>query len=254
MTNHHEGRYTGGDNRAQKSYLSIHAIAQASLAHAEGLLHEWLPDSKRQGREWIARNPTRLDAHLGSFKINLDTGAWADFATEESGGDLVSLYAYLNRLSQGQAALELAEQLGLTDHRPRNATEVKTSPNKTQKPTWIAVIPVPDGVSPPPADHCRHGQFSALWTYRNAQGAVLCYVARFDSKDGKQILPLTWCRDAATGQTAWRWQGLPEPRPLYHRTSSPRTLKLLSSYVKARKRQTLARSYFQSPGISPPRA
>jgi hypothetical protein len=88
------------------------------------------PDSKRQGREWVARNPTRLDAHLGSFKINLDTGAWADFATDESGGDLVSLYAYLNRLSQGQAALELSEQLGLTDHRPRNTIEVKTSPNE----------------------------------------------------------------------------------------------------------------------------
>jgi putative DNA primase/helicase len=187
MINHHEGRYAGGDNRAQKSPLNIQAIAQASLAHAEGLLHEWLPDSKRQGREWVARNPTRLDAHLGSFKINLDTGAWADFATDESGGDLVSLYAYLNRLSQGQAALELAEQLGLADHPSRDEAKAKTQAS-ADKTTWIPIIPVPTGAPPPPVIHYRHGQHSALWTYCNAQGAVLCHVARFDSKDGKQIL------------------------------------------------------------------
>jgi P4 family phage/plasmid primase-like protien len=215
MTNYHEGRYTGGDNRAQKSYLSIQAIAQASLAHAEGLLHEWLPDSKRQGCEWVARNPTRSDAHLGSFKINLNTGAWADFATDESGGDLVSLYAYLNRLSQGQAALELAEQLGLADHPSRDEAKTKTQAS-ADKTTWIPIIPVPIAAPPPPVIHYRHGQHSALWTYCNAQGAVLCHVARFDLKDGKQILPLTWCRNAETGQAAWRWQALPEPRPLYN--------------------------------------
>jgi hypothetical protein len=45
------------------------------------LLAQWLPDGKREGREWVARNPTRPDTHLGSFKTNLDTGIWCDFAT-----------------------------------------------------------------------------------------------------------------------------------------------------------------------------
>lgn len=38
---------------------------------------------------------------------------------------------------------------------------------------------------------------------------------RFDLPEGKQIVPLTYCRNKK-GETTWRWQGLPEPRPLYH--------------------------------------
>ena len=43
----------------------------------------------------MARNPTRPDRRPGSFKINLTTGRWADFATGDRGGDPVSLAAYL---------------------------------------------------------------------------------------------------------------------------------------------------------------
>jgi hypothetical protein len=39
------------------------------------------------------------------------TGAWADFADDARGGDVVSLYAYLRNISQGDAARELASIL-----------------------------------------------------------------------------------------------------------------------------------------------
>ncbi|CAK0763746.1 hypothetical protein CCP3SC5AM1_3570002 [Gammaproteobacteria bacterium] len=57
-------------------------------------------------------NPKRDDAKPGSFSINLDTGKWADFATGHHGKDSISLYAYLNNLSQGQAARKLAAEIG----------------------------------------------------------------------------------------------------------------------------------------------
>jgi hypothetical protein len=59
----------------------------------------------------VARNPTRNDRRLGSFSINLTTGAWADFADGAKGGDVVSLYAYLRNIGQGDAARELASIL-----------------------------------------------------------------------------------------------------------------------------------------------
>lgn len=68
-------------------------IANVCLARADSLIAQWLPEGHRQGNEWIALNPTRADKHPGSFKINLVTGVWADFATGDHGGDLVSLYA-----------------------------------------------------------------------------------------------------------------------------------------------------------------
>jgi hypothetical protein len=38
-------------------------------------------------------------------------GVWADFATGDSGGDPISLAAYLFGLRQGEAARKLAEML-----------------------------------------------------------------------------------------------------------------------------------------------
>lgn len=45
--------------------------------------------------------------------MNLRTGRWSDFAVEASGGDLTSLAAYLFQLKQGQAAVRIADALGI---------------------------------------------------------------------------------------------------------------------------------------------
>ncbi|MCB1884746.1 MAG: hypothetical protein KDG89_12255 [Geminicoccaceae bacterium] len=77
------------------------------------LLRRWLPGGCREGDEWVARNPNRHDRRPGSFKVNLATGRWADFATGDGGSDPVSLAAYLGNLSQHEAALRLAQMLGI---------------------------------------------------------------------------------------------------------------------------------------------
>jgi len=83
------------------------------LPRLSSLLATWLPDGHRQGSDWVALNPTRADRRKGSFRINLQKGCWADFATGDSGGDPVSLYAYLNGLSQPQAARKLMAEMGV---------------------------------------------------------------------------------------------------------------------------------------------
>lgn len=95
------------------THIKFAAVNAVCLARLESLVATWLPDGRRQGREWVALNPTRADRHAGSFRINLDNGRWADFATPERGGDPISLYAYLNGLSQGRAARELQQQFGV---------------------------------------------------------------------------------------------------------------------------------------------
>ena len=88
-------------------------INETALAQLPALLALWLPSGRQQGREYVALNPTRSDRHLGSFRINLHTGRWSDFATGDGGGDLVSLAAYLAGVSQGEAARRLADMLGV---------------------------------------------------------------------------------------------------------------------------------------------
>ena len=89
------------------------AVNAAALRELVVLLGRWLPDGAVQGREYVARNPRRGDRKPGSFKVNLRTGRWADFATGDRGGDPVSLAAFLFNLSQTQAAARLAAMLGV---------------------------------------------------------------------------------------------------------------------------------------------
>jgi hypothetical protein len=85
----------------------------AALDVLEMLVQRWLPGGRLDGREYVARNPRRDDRTPGSFKVNIRTGKWADFATGDCGGDPVSLAAYVHGLSQGEAARELARTLGV---------------------------------------------------------------------------------------------------------------------------------------------
>jgi hypothetical protein len=89
------------------------AVNRAALAVLPALLRRWLPDGRIERNEYIALNPRRSDRHQGSFKMNLRTGRWADFACDARGGNPVSLSAYLSGLSQTEAAIRLATMLGI---------------------------------------------------------------------------------------------------------------------------------------------
>ena len=93
--------------------IDFAAVNSLCLPRLPALLADWLPDGRLYGREWVALNPTRADRHEGSFRINIETGVWADFATPDKGGDVISLYAYLHGMSQVKAARALSARLGL---------------------------------------------------------------------------------------------------------------------------------------------
>lgn len=93
--------------------IDFSRINAAAIAALPSLLARWLPDGRRVGHEWVARNPRRSDRNPGSFRVNMNTGKWADFATDECGGDPVSLAAYLAGTGQAEAARALAEMLGV---------------------------------------------------------------------------------------------------------------------------------------------
>ena len=134
--------------------INFSGINRAACTHAEDLLHEWLPGGKVQGQEYVVRNPKRADNSPGSFRINMKTGKWADFATDDRGGDLVSLYAYLNDVKQDQAAKEVLEQLRLNPqeygfqaggngHKPKIPGRDVADPNGGRCPTIPKPVPNP---------------------------------------------------------------------------------------------------------------
>lgn len=93
--------------------VDFERVGAAALANAAAVIRGLLPDGRREGPEWVALNPQRPDRRLGSFKVNLSSGKWADFATGDKGGDLVSLAAYVGGVGQREAAIRLGHSLGV---------------------------------------------------------------------------------------------------------------------------------------------
>jgi len=93
--------------------IDFDGINRAALPVLSSLCARWLPDGRRVGHEWVARNPRRNDRRPGSFRVNLLTGKWADFATGDRGGDVVSLAALISGIGQAEAARSLAQCLGV---------------------------------------------------------------------------------------------------------------------------------------------
>lgn len=181
-------------------------IAAQLLARAPDLLAQWLPNGKRSGSEWTVGSLAGEAGH--SLSINMRTGVWKDFAGGEGGGegggDLLSLYAAIHNLRQGEAA----DALGFTNGRDHGPAMVAAPIPPTTAVPEPALVPAPPDA--PPLPKSRHGEPTAVWTYRDAAGAVLCHIARFDPVDGrKQFTPYRWSGDG------WEPKGLHKPRPLY---------------------------------------
>jgi predicted P-loop ATPase len=200
------------------------AVIKSSL-NPEVVVPMWLPDGKRRNSEWVAPNPTRGDSEAGSFSINLKTGVWSDFATKDSGSDMISLYAYLHGMKQGEAARELSENNGITLNAVTRKAGVEAVAQKARaidENRSVPVLPVPAHATEPTFYHeGLRAKPDTVWTYRDAAGNVLMYVCRFDPKnpgDRKQIRPYTWCDKRKDNAPAgWDWVGITgdTPRPLY---------------------------------------
>lgn len=211
--------------------IDFEALARELAARAEELVSNWLPAGKRRGHEWLVGN---LAGEPGeSLSINLNTGKWCDFASGEKGGDLISLYAAIHRISQGKAARALGTGRSSIGSTPDNPGGEKIAPRgsgagkrDSQEPKpWNVLLPVPADAPPPP--EVRAFELSpkkwtklepvARWAYRDAAGRVLGYVCRFNLPDGsKEVIPLVYCQEASGDKRKWIWKSLPAPRPLYN--------------------------------------
>ncbi len=96
--------------------IAFQRIADEAARYSETIVRRWLPDGRKETGEWVARNPRRADHKPGSFKVNLKTCRWSDFATGDKGGDLVSLAAYLFGLDQVEAASRVADMLRVSPY------------------------------------------------------------------------------------------------------------------------------------------
>ena len=136
-------------------HVNFAAVKAASRRSIESLVRGWLPSGRREGDEWTSVNPTRGDKRAGSFKINLKTGLWSDFATGDAGGDMIDLHQYLYGSTPLDAAREVGKLLGIWPHSAQSDTPqgARSAPETEEKPKDPSVFPPrtpPDEDGKPP--------------------------------------------------------------------------------------------------------
>ena len=193
-------------------HYDFSALASQLLAQSREILPNWFPNGRQTGREFRVGN---LRGDPGdSLSVNTETGMWADFATEEKGGDLIALYAAKNSVSQFEAARDLGGAGAIPSRtnghapatmNPEQVLQAASEPNEE-----TPVLPAPAHAEPPGLKHPRYGRSTGQWAYRDAEGLILCWVYRFDPEGSrKQFVPYRWLAGA------WVAKAPSRPRPLY---------------------------------------
>lgn len=182
--------------------LDFQGLAAQLLQSSEAYLSQWLPAGKRRGNEYLCGDLYGSEGE--SLSINIATGKWADFATGDKGGDLISLYAAIHGIQPSEAYKQLGggEQLQPPRHESKK-------PEKKKR-TVLSPIPI-DAPELPDMRHYQFGEPTKYWTYQNQDFQVLGYVARYDPPEGrKQFIPWTYSSEKGWGMGQWD-----EPRPIY---------------------------------------
>src|SRR5712664_894370 len=129
-------------------FVDFSAVSSAALAALDTLIPRLLPGGYRKGNEWLCRNPTRNDTRPGSFKVNMKTGVWSDFATGDKGGDIIDLLVYLKRKSKLEAARELGDMLNVPLNKRSTSLTGNVRSMPARKPTAIAATPTQSRIAP----------------------------------------------------------------------------------------------------------
>lgn len=178
------------------------------IGNAEALCHRWLPGGKVKGGSYRIGG---IDGSIGSsMSISLRTGKWYDHATEDKGGDLISLYAAVGNLTQGEAANQLQGEVNIVPM----FKQTKAIKPLVSESDWEHALTKPTTPAP---EHWHHGEPTNVYKYADTGGRPVGVIMRWDLPDGrKTISQCSWMRHKKTDRCTWKWQAFNAPRPIYN--------------------------------------
>jgi predicted P-loop ATPase len=181
--------------------MDFQGLAELLIGRSDRLVSSWLPGGRIQGNEFVCAS--LQGGHGDSLKVNLTTGKWADFAKGDKGRDLISLYASIYNIKNGEAAKVLAEE--------NNFNLSNNSPAAVIEPV-VEITEPPANAGLPVMTHPTYGAPVASWCYKGETGKPQFYIARYNPVGGKkQIIPWSW----APSKARYIQKGFNSPRPLY---------------------------------------
>jgi putative DNA primase/helicase len=161
---------------------------------------------KRKGAEEVGICPFH-DDHKASLNVNPKKQLYFCGACGAAG----DVFDFLVK-GYGRTLQEAADELRGISTAARAGDPEKRKAKVSERVSWRQIKPAPN--APGQITHYRHGRPARIWEYRLADGSLAGLICRFETRDGKEILPYTYCQDDQ-GRKDWRWQGFEAPRPLY---------------------------------------
>lgn len=147
------------------------------------------------------------DDHHASLTVTPSKNLAKCFACGWSGDAIAFVMEYAGKNFK-EACEEIDKQAVSDAVNGRKRTVAKTERSKWQQ------RDVPSEPYTGDFTHYRHGKPSHVWAYRLENGTITGYVCRFDTPEGKEVLPFVWATDG--NRSEWRWMGFGSPRPLYN--------------------------------------
>lgn len=157
---------------------------------------------RKEGNEYIGLCPFHTE-DTPSLKVNPKKQIFKCFGCGE-GGDIVDFVCKIENCNVPNALERIVTGQDV-------GTFQKREPRAPQK-EWRQLLPGEDAPQPS-FNHYRHGRPSQIWEYRTPDGLPIGYACRFDTPDGKEVLPLIYATDGKI--TEWRWKGFQSPRPIF---------------------------------------
>ncbi len=165
------------------------------------------PAGKKRGDEFeignLAGDPGR------SLKVHLNGKGtvWSDFASGETGGDLLDLWAAARCDGTKLMAMrEVADWLGLPP--PKRRTKGNGRQAKSKLTPAVPKKATTPATAPPP--HPELGEPDLVFDYFDAAGEMIMQVCRWDREGGKEIRPRHF------DGKRWQWKDPPGALPLYN--------------------------------------
>lgn len=160
---------------------------------------------KKRGAEFVGLCPFHADKNPSFWVVPAKRMAHC-FSCDAS-HDVISFIEEV----EGVDFKEACRRLGA------NTWEPKAAPAERPAPRPERITSKPPADAPTPAMRTRElGEPSRIWPYRDSDGGILGYVARYETPEGKQIRCWTWgARGSA--EPSWGCGHWNAPRPLYGR-------------------------------------
>jgi hypothetical protein len=174
---------------------------------------------KKHGRFWglCPFHDDHKPTNFGVFMGNDGYERWYCFACHE-GGDVIDFVAAIERCTKAEAVERITG-----DNMPRVGEFTPKPLAKSEASAWQPIIPVPLDAPPykpeltyvPDSGKLKDwSRYERLDAYRDADGALICWVIRLRLSDGEKACPtVTFC-EGPGGERKWAAKRMDPPYPL----------------------------------------